>query len=176
MWEAAFWNPRSGQEDMIEQTSVLPTVAATTRYPFDVGFHQGRVERIFETDLQRHSKRGIQRNTGLIDLGIDSDPDFPVRAEIEESNGQRRAVRCKYLAGADGAHSTVRQCTGLKLEGETQGYMWGVADLVLETDFPDIRRLTTVHSLKGSVLIIPREQIQTGEYLTRLSSWRWSPT
>lgn len=145
----------------------MPTVAGAARYPFDVCLHQGRIERIFETDLLCHSERGIQRSTKLIDLSIDNDPEFPVRAEIE-SNDQHRTVRCKYLVGADGAHSTVRRCLGLELEGESLGYMWGVVDLVIESDFPDIRRLTTIHSIRGSALVVPREQIQTGEYLTRL--------
>ena len=47
--------------------------------------------------------------------------------------------------------------------------MWGVVDLVLDTDFPDIRRFSSVRSAGGSVLVIPREQIPaTGEYLSRL--------
>lgn len=167
LWEVSFWNPRHGQEDVIEQTSIMPIMTGASRYPFDIGLHQGRIERVFETDLLRHSKRGIQRNTRLIDLSIDNDPEFPVRAAIE-SNGKHRTVRCKYLVGADGAHSTVRRCMGLELEGESLGYMWGVVDLVLESDFPDIRRLSTVHSMKGSALVVPREQIQTGDHLNRL--------
>lgn len=152
---------------MIEQTSIMPTVVGAARYPFDVCLHQGRIERIFETDLLRYSEHGIQRSAKLTDLNIDNDPEFPVRAEIE-CNDKRRTVRSKYLVGADGAHSTVRRCMGLELEGGSLGYMWGVVDLVIESDFPDIRRLTTIHSIRGSALVVPREQIQTGEYLTRL--------
>ena len=35
--------------------------------------------------------------------------------------------------------------------------MWGVMDVYPRTDFPDIRRKTTVHSNAGALLIIPRE-------------------
>jgi phenol 2-monooxygenase len=56
----------------------------------------------------------------------------------------------------------------LKLEGETSDFIWGVVDFVAETDFPDIRRRCAIHSDNGSVMVIPREKIQTGEYLTRL--------
>jgi hypothetical protein len=57
---------------------------------------------------------------------------------------------------------------GLKLEGESSDHIWGVVDLVVDTDFPDIRRRCAIHSPAGSVMVIPRERIATGEYLTRL--------
>lgn len=111
----------------------------------------------------------MQRNTKLIDVKIDEggDAEFPVLAELE-TNGQRRTVRTKYLVGADGAHSVVRRSMGLKLEGESLDHIWGVVDLIVDTDFPDIRRRCAIHSPAGSVMVIPRERIATGDYLTRL--------
>lgn len=57
---------------------------------------------------------------------------------------------------------------GLQLEGQSLNYILGVVDLVVETDVPDIRRRCAVHSPAGSVMVIPRERISTGEYITRL--------
>ncbi|KAJ5825360.1 hypothetical protein N7474_002498 [Penicillium riverlandense] len=169
MWQVAFWNPSDDKDKIIERTSIVPDVAVPARYPHEVTIHQGRIERILETDLLRYSKRGVQRNAHLLDVKIDEagDAEFPVVAEIE-TNGQKRTVRSKYLVGADGAHSVVRRCMGLNLEGESSDHIWGVVDLVVDTDFPDIRRRCAIHSPSGSVMIIPRERIATGEYLTRL--------
>lgn len=36
-------------------------------------------------------------------------------------------------------------------------YIWGVVDIIPDTDFPDIRCKTAVHSNNGSCMIIPRE-------------------
>lgn len=36
-------------------------------------------------------------------------------------------------------------------------YIWGVLDLIPDTDFPDIRNRCAVHSHNGSCMIIPRE-------------------
>lgn len=169
MWEFAFWNPSSDKEKIIERTSIIPDVAAPSRYPHEVTIHQGRIERILESDLLRYSKRGVLRNTKLIEAKIDEDGDseFPVVAVIE-TDGQQRTVRSKHLVGTDGARSAVRRSMGLRLEGESSDHIWGVVDLVLDTDFPDIRRRTAIHSPAGSVMIIPRERIATGDYLTRL--------
>ncbi|KAJ5640722.1 hypothetical protein N7528_000347 [Penicillium herquei] len=169
MWQVAFWNPSDDKEKIIERTSIIADVAVPARFPYEVTIHQGRIERILETDLHRYSKRGVQRNTKLLDMKIDEegDPEYPVLAEIE-TEGRRRTVRTKYLVGADGAHSMVRRCMGLKLEGESLDHIWGVVDLIVDTDFPDIRRRCAIHSPAGSVMVIPRERIATGDYLTRL--------
>ncbi|KAF7715380.1 Phenol hydroxylase [Penicillium ucsense] len=169
MWQVAFWNPSQDKAKIIERTSLVSDVAVPARYPHEVTIHQGRIERILETDLLRYSKRGVQRNTNLLDVKIDEegDPDYPVVAELE-SEGCRRKVRTKYLVGADGAHSVVRRAMGLRLEGESLDHIWGVIDLIVDTDFPDIRRRCAIHSPAGSVMVIPRERIAAGDYLTRL--------
>ncbi|KAH8802668.1 FAD binding domain-containing protein [Xylogone sp. PMI_703] len=168
MWEIAFWNPDSKGEG-IERTSIVPDVALSARFPHEVTIHQGRIERVFEDDLQRYSKRGVERSTTLTKVVLDEagDPEFPVLLEIEGPSG-KRTVRTKHLVGADGAHSVVRRSMGLKLVGETSDFIWGVTDFVADTDFPDIRRRCAIHSDNGSVMVIPRERIATGEYLTRL--------
>jgi 2-polyprenyl-6-methoxyphenol hydroxylase-like FAD-dependent oxidoreductase len=122
-----------------------------------------------ENDLLRYSERGVLRNTRLVDVRIDeeSDAEFPVVVTMN-TNGEEKVVHTKHLVGADGAHSIVRQCMGLRLEGESLDHIWGVIDLVADTDFPDIRRRCAIHSPAGSVMVIPRERISTGEYLTRL--------
>ncbi|KAK2746504.1 hypothetical protein FQN57_003130 [Myotisia sp. PD_48] len=172
LWEVAFWNPVffKGEEVGIGRTAIVPDVAIPARYPHEITIHQGRIERILEDDLLRYSKDGIQRSTKLISVRIDEegDPEFPVVAEFEFPEGGRRTVRSKYLVGADGAHSTVRRSLGLRLEGESMDHIWGVIDFVADTDFPDIRRRTAIHSTAGSIMVIPRERIATGEYLTRL--------
>ena len=169
MWQFAFWNPASDPSRVIERTAVVPEVIPAARFGYEATIHQGRIERIMETDLLRYSGRGIVRNTKLVDVRVDEDGDaeFPVLVTMA-TDGVEKVVRTKHLVGADGAHSVVRQCMGFKLEGESLDHIWGVVDMVAETNFPDIRRRCAIHSPVSSVMIIPRERIPTGEYLTRL--------
>ena len=106
----------------------------------------------------------------------------------ETDTGVAEIVHAKYVVGADGAHSWVRKTMGITMDGEQTGqslitralflelnrflsidYIWGVVDLVPETDFPDIRNRCAIHSNNGSCMIIPREgdkvrlYIQLGE-------------
>ncbi|KAI2669723.1 hypothetical protein CBS147355_9717 [Penicillium roqueforti] len=168
MWQFAFWNPSIDKKKIIERTAVVPEVLAPSRFPYEATIHQGRIERILETDLLRYSERGVLRNTKLLDVQIDeSDPEFPVLIALD-TDGVERSVRAKHLVGANGAHSVVRRCMALQLEGDSLDHIWGVVDLVADTDFPDIRRRCAIHSPAGSIIIIPRERIASGEYLTRL--------
>lgn len=180
MWEVAFWNPkkdRHGRNRGIERTAYVPDVAVPARYPHEITIHQGRIERILSDDLKRYSKRGIQFSTTLKSLQIE-DPttspnaEYPVtlKIDVRQPSGEHvsKTVRAKHVIGADGAHSVVRNAIGFQLTGESKDYIWGVADFVAETDFPDIRRRSAIHSAAGSVMIIPRERIQNGDYLTRI--------
>lgn len=172
MVEVTFWNPTPNGQG-IRRTTRVPDVAVRARYQHEITIHQGRIERILEEDLKRYTSNGITRNTTFLDYTIQSDDlDFPVHVSAEEKlpDGtiKQKTMRCKYLVGADGAHSRVRQSMGLKLEGESLDHVWGVCDFVADTDFPDIRKRSVIHSSAGSLMVIPREKIHTGEYLTRL--------
>lgn len=180
MWEVAFWNP-DGQGN-IERTSHVPDVAVPARFPHEVTIHQGRIERILSDDLARYSQRGVDYSSRIISISIDeeADPEYPVVVEVEKIGDpykgnssaplsvSKRHVRAKHLVGCDGAHSVVRRAMGLDLVGDSRDHIWGVVDLVVDTDFPDIRRRCAIHSNAGSVMVIPRERIATGDYLTRL--------
>jgi phenol 2-monooxygenase len=178
MSEVAFWNPKSSSssnsERGIERTSFTPDVVVPARYKHEVTIHQGRIERILEDNMKQYSTGCVQRSTKFINFQIDpvGDPEYPIVLDLElESSSRERVskrVRTKYLVGADGAHSQVRRTMGLQLQGETTDHIWGVMDFVAETNFPDIRKRCAIHSDVGSVMVIPRERINTGQYLTRL--------
>ena len=65
----------------------------------------------------------------------------------------RRLIEVKHI----GAHSWVRKSFDIIMEGEQTDYVWGVVDMVPDTDFPDIRNHCAIHSTHGSCMVIPRE-------------------
>ena len=185
MSEVAFWNEqhpssfhpiyeKNGNRSGIKRTSFAPDVNVLARYQHEVTIHQGRIERIMLDDLRLYADEGtVRRSHHLLDFKFNEDDlEYPIEVALEErlSDGSAtpKTVRAKYLVGADGAHSRVRQSMNLKLEGETTDHIWGVVDFVADTDFPDIRKRCAIHSDAGSVMVIPRERIASGQYLTRL--------
>lgn len=184
MSEVAFWNPvpvscTNGngvvETPGIERTAFVPDVNVAARYKHEVTIHQGRIERILKENLDQYADENTLRFSHRFisfEFQEADNPEFPIVVKVESTGPdgsiRENTYRTKYLVGADGAHSVVRQNMGLKLEGETTDHIWGVVDFVADTDFPDIRKRCAIHSSTGSVMVIPRERIATGEYLTRL--------
>ncbi|KAF5351297.1 hypothetical protein D9758_008005 [Tetrapyrgos nigripes] len=166
MHMAAFYNPKSDGSG-IELTDRVPDVTApTARYPFEVTLHQGAIEAIF---LDSMKEMGVEVNRPIrpTTIQISEDKNYhdghPVRVVLKLLEGtgndeeDSEVVYAKYVVGADGAHSWVRKSFDIAMEGEQTDYVWGVIDMIPDTDFPDIRNKTAVHSNNGSCMIIPRE-------------------
>lgn len=184
MSEVAFWNPivqdagnngGAGGKGGIQRTAFVPDVNVPARYPFEVTIHQGRIERILQENLGFYAPADvIRRSHRFLGYRVDTEnhSQFPILVkyeyDLDDGTVAQGSVRTKYLVGADGAHSRVRKSMGLELQGEITDHIWGVCDFVADTDFPDIRKRCAVHSSAGSVMVIPRERIATGQSLTRL--------
>ncbi|MCJ1278717.1 hypothetical protein MMC21_006534 [Puttea exsequens] len=63
-----------------------------------------------------------------------------VKAEVVEEGGGRCVVRSRFIVGADGGRSTVRDVAGIPFQGEQSRMRWVRIDGVVETDMPDARR------------------------------------
>lgn len=170
------WKSRS-EEKGIERCAapgmapLLGKLSGASRFDWTIlTSHQGWLMRTLEKDLDKYSPGDeVERGSTLTDLRIDTgeDADYPVLATISSQIGKARTVMAKYLVGADGAHSFVRRSLGIKMVGSSVDDLYGVVDMVTDTDFPDIRKLCNVSDQDGTMLIIPREQMDSGEWLTR---------
>ncbi|KAK5212378.1 hypothetical protein LTR41_002620 [Exophiala xenobiotica] len=106
------------------------------------------------------SANGAAVQDGLFrsNLAADDTQDLLDGAKLNGKANTEEVVHAKYVLGADGAHSWVREQLGFALEGESTDYIWGVLDIVPITDFPDIRMRCAIHSAsEGTVMVIPRE-------------------
>jgi phenol 2-monooxygenase len=106
------------------------------------------------------SANGAAVQDGLFrsNLSADDTHELLAASALDAKANTEDIVKAKYMLGADGAHSWVRNQLGFKLEGESTDYIWGVLDIVPITDFPDIRMRCAIHSASsGSVMVIPRE-------------------
>ncbi len=92
---------------------------------------------------------------------------YPITARFEGVGDAAtvETVRARYVVGCDGARSAVRRHLAIPLEGDSANKVWGVMDVLLVTDFPDIRVKSFIQSkAHGAVMLVPRE----GGYLVRL--------
>jgi phenol 2-monooxygenase len=168
MHVATFYNP--GRDGGIECTGRIPNITAEVgaRYPFTLLLNQGAIESMFIDSMRMHGVE-VERPARPVDIEISEDADelsstssYPVKVIIErldaiDEENKTETVHAKYVLGSDGAHSWVRKALGIEMEGEQSDYIWGVVDMVPETNFPDIRNIVNIESEHGSSMIIPRE-------------------
>ncbi|OJA18323.1 hypothetical protein AZE42_02802 [Rhizopogon vesiculosus] len=165
---AAFYNPNS--------TGGIETNKVFRLNGVEVALHQGAIESIF-LDSMKELGVEVERSTipTSIELSTDenelTDPSsHPVRVALQrldlpEGESKEEIVHAKFVLGADGAHSWVRKTFDISMDGEQSDFIWGVLDMVPETDFPDVRNKSLIHSNYGSCLVVPREADRVRIYM-----------
>ena len=122
------------------------------------------VQHLHLTDLETwsvnaHTKldASLKEDRGTIDA-FGTDPEN-IRQTVSDASrqGTVETIHAKYVIAADGGRSWIRRQLGFHLEGANLNSVWGVIDIVPITNFPDIRKLCTILSKHGTILVIPRE-------------------
>ena len=169
--EVTFWKPGPGEPaNIVRHGRVQDTEDGLSEFPHVV-LNQARVHDFYLQAMRDAPARLVPHYARrVLDLLVDRDaPQAPVSVRIERTDpahaGEVETVRARYVVGCDGARSTVRQCIGRSLVGDSANQSWGVMDLLAVSDFPDIRHKSAVQSAHaGNLLVIPRE----GGHLVRL--------
>lgn len=161
--EMAFWKPDPDDSSRIIRTArPEDDSAGISEFPHLI-VNQARVLDYF-AEFMKNAPTRMEPDYGFefVGLEVDDEQEYPVQVTFlrtaGEHEGSTRTVRAKYVVGADGARSRVRQAIGCTLAGDQANHAWGVMDAVAVTDFPDIRRKCAIQSGSGgSILLIPRE-------------------
>ena len=110
----------------------VPFEAAGTQYPRPLMIAQSETERLLIEHLQQVGisvERGVTL-TAFVDHGDQ------VLATIRHAGGREEQVRCAWLLGCDGAHSTSRKILGLEFTGVPAPNDMMLADCRIEGPLP----------------------------------------
>ena len=167
--EMCFWTPDPENPANIKRHSrAADDSTGMSEFPH-IYVNQSRILDYFLRDAERAPGKIVpDYGVEFLDCDIDPEAEYPVTARIKycagERSGEERTVKAKYLVGGDGARSSVRRSLGHKLHGDASMHAWGVMDVMVNTDFPDIQVKCSIQSHDaGNILLIPRE----GGYLVR---------
>ena len=160
--EMAFWKPDPAEPSKIIRTArAVDDARGVSEFPHLL-VNQARVLDYF-AEVMAHSPTRMTPDYGweFDGLEVHDGEDHPVEVRLVRSvgtnAGESRVVRAKYVLGADGARSKVRDAIDCTLDGDQANHAWGVMDVLADTDFPDIRTKCAIQSTSGSILLIPRE-------------------
>ncbi|NUT70329.1 FAD-binding monooxygenase [Pseudarthrobacter sp. C4D7] len=160
--EMAFWKPDpANHANIIRTARAVDDEMGISEFPHLI-VNQARVLDYF-AEFAANSPTRLRPDFGYEFEGLEvaDSGDYPVTVTLRHTagpnEGQARVVRAKYVVGADGARSKVRQAIGCTLAGDQANHAWGVMDTLAVTDFPDIRTKCAIQGAEGSILLIPRE-------------------
>lgn len=110
-------------------------------YPLTVELRHQRCEELTTWRTNAHSigpDGSIKPERGAIDSVIGcrygTDDTIPI---VSGEEGTTKTIHAKYVIGSEGAHSWVRRQLGFQMVGSSTNAVWGVIDVVLDTDFPE---------------------------------------
>ncbi len=173
--ETTFWTPDYAQDadkSRVVRSGRVQDVEEGLSHMPHVILNQARVHDFYLEKMQNSASHLVPhygRRLAKLERDADDAIQYPVTAQFELQGegrvGEVETIRARYVVGCDGARSNVRQSIGLSLKGDSANHAWGVMDVLVVSDFPDIRFKSLIQSAnEGSILIIPRE----GGYLVRL--------
>ncbi|KAF9870540.1 FAD binding domain-containing protein [Colletotrichum karsti] len=165
VYEVAFWDPPKNG-DGIARTGTWASCPSfiDARYPFTTLLHQGHIERVFISDL---NKNGVHVQRPWTITGFTSNEaensEYPVEVRLEHVDGTaHETLRAKYLFGGEGARSFIRNQLQIGIKHKDPiSHVWGVMDGVMKC---------TIHSKHGSIMVIPREDNMVRLYIQIASS------
>lgn len=94
-------------------------------FPYPLIFPQDEHERLL-TDHLAESNVTIERRTELVNF---QEADQCVLARLKCPDGNQETCEATYIAGCDGAHSTVREALKIKFPGGVYSHLFYVADV-----------------------------------------------
>jgi 2-polyprenyl-6-methoxyphenol hydroxylase-like FAD-dependent oxidoreductase len=132
--------------------------AADTRFPFILFVSQAETEAVMSEHLER-SGISIERGRELISFEREDDG---LRCVLKRPDGEQERVVARFVAGCDGAHSTVRKQIGMPFEGGTYPQNFALGDI--EADGPlDSKAINSFVGGGGVAIFFP---------LGRPTTWR----
>ncbi|KAJ5004015.1 Phenol hydroxylase [Colletotrichum sp. SAR 10_66] len=143
--------PAVGQQTMF-------TAMNGTFHNYVLNIRQKNSQAIFAAKYKAVSGNDVQYQWELIDYQIDQSPQdgYNITAVLQHPQHGRSSVRCKYLVGADGVQSQVRQLAKIEMVGDETAYEWVRFDGRIKTDVPDTELgFVTIQSAEyGNVFLV----------------------
>jgi 2-polyprenyl-6-methoxyphenol hydroxylase-like FAD-dependent oxidoreductase len=130
--------------------ATVPFGGLPTDYPYTLMVPQDRTEAVL---LARLREAGGDVHRPYRVTAVDGD-DTGVTVTVEDGEGTASTVRAKYVIGADGVHSTVREQAGIGFTGATYAESFVLADVRM--DWPLAREEVSLHlSPEGVTVVAP---------------------
>ena len=129
VYEVAFWDPNTTGKRISRTTTWASCPEfVDARYPFTTLFHQGLIEQVLISDVEKNGVK-IQRpwTIKIFETGTTSDPEYPVRVKLAQEIGiNAEVVKAKYPFSGEGARSSTRPNLNIEVRHKDPiAQIWG---------------------------------------------------
>lgn len=101
---------------------------------------QRYTEDVIRDGYSKCSGGTIHYGERLVDFAIEGiDEKYAVKSTVETQEKDLISIRSRYIIGADGSRSMVRELAGIAFEGEKTNRHWIRIDGIVETNMPEAR-------------------------------------
>ncbi|KAI0149776.1 FAD binding domain-containing protein [Hypoxylon sp. NC0597] len=123
-----------------------------TVFDFALVLRQKFQEDIFRNAMTRHGVR-LDAPVQLSTASVDQNVSRVTAVLLDNRTGAYETVRCRYLIGCDGGHSSVRRIFNIPFEGSASEDRWVRIDGQIKTNMPKPRSYCSIESpTHGNVL------------------------
>lgn len=143
--------------EKVESVTAASSNITDTFFNYLLLCRQRYTEDLIREAYEKHSGKRVHHGARLLDFHLSRKGDNVVISSIiDTGEGKEMTIRSRYMIGADGGHSKVRNLAGIPFEGDRSNRHWIRIDGVVETNMPDARRgicgLCTLWAAPGSGL------------------------
>lgn len=124
----------------IEMTTHASSNISDTFYDCLLLCRQKYTEDVFHRRYMEASGGSAQYGVKLLDYRVSEELDtYPVTSTLQTRGGARVSVKSRYIVGADGSRSMVRELAGIRFEGDKTNHHFIRIDGVVKTNMPEAR-------------------------------------
>lgn len=127
--------------ERVESLTAASSDISDTSFDYLLLCRQRYTEDVIRDGYSRYSGRGVHYGARMVDFAVGGgDEEYAVKSTLETQDKGTISIRSKYIIGADGGRSMVRDVAGIAFEGERSNRHWIRIDGIVETNMPEARR------------------------------------
>ncbi|KAL8702861.1 MAG: hypothetical protein Q9201_003974 [Fulgogasparrea decipioides] len=141
--------------ERVEITRYATSNITDTFYDYLLHCRQKYTEEAIHERYRRVSGQSVYYGTKLLSYQISEEPDdYKVLSILETQDAKHVQIKSRYIIGADGARSTVREIAGIDFQGEKTNHHFIRIDGIIRMNMPEARSgVVGIESVShGSVL------------------------
>lgn len=127
--------------ERVESLTAASSNISDTFFDYLLLCRQRYTEDVIRDGYSSYMGTSVHYGARLVDFAVgDIDQGHTVKSTIETKDKGTISIRSKYIVGADGGRSKVREVARIAFEGEKSNRHWIRIDGVVETNMPEARK------------------------------------